>query len=280
MKNKNTSNIIKEIYNNGYCVVENVISQAKCDKIVSYLEDLHKKTSKNKNFRDEVSKYGQVIIRDLVLREPDKFLNLIDNKIVMKILKNIFKDTFILDNCMASNSVLLNRKRYKALIHMNSHLPNLDIKNSTDIVVMYCFNDFSKENGATKIWPKSHLSGVRVQNEKKYLKNKINNFKYAKAKKGSLIFFLGETWHQIGQNINGKKRWGILCHYKRWWIKPSTDFTKCGVKIFKKLNNKQKELFGFNSISPRFNFKKQIKNLKTLRKINKLEKEYYKVLQY
>ena len=246
MKNKNTSNIIKEIYNNGYCVVENVISQAKCDKIVSYLEDLHKKTSKNKNFRDEVSKYGQVIIRDLVLREPDKFLNLIDNKIVMKILKNIFKDTFILDNCMASNSVLLNRKRYKALIHIDSHLPNLDIKNSTDIVVMYCFNDFSKENGATKIWPKSHLSGVRVQNEKKYLKNKINNFKYAKAKKGSLIFFLGETWHQIGQNINGKKRWGILCHYKRWWIKPSTDFTKCGVKIFKKFNNNQNELFGFN----------------------------------
>ena len=73
----------------------------------------------------------------------------------MKILKNIFKDTFILDNCMASNSVLLNRKRYKALIHIDSHSPNLDIKNSTDIVVMYCFNDFSKENGATKIWSKA-----------------------------------------------------------------------------------------------------------------------------
>ena len=42
----------------------------------------------------------------------------------------------------------------------------------------------------------------------------LNNFKYVKAKKGSLIFFLGQTWHQIGQNINGKKRWGILCHYK------------------------------------------------------------------
>ena len=113
---KNINNIIKEIYSNGYCVVENAISQKKCDKIVSYLEALQKKTSKNKNFRDEVSKYGQVIIRDLVLREPDKFLNLIDNKIIMNTLKNIFKDTFILDNCMASNSILLNKKKYKALI--------------------------------------------------------------------------------------------------------------------------------------------------------------------
>ena len=48
MKNKNTSNIIKEIYNNGYCVVENVISQAKCDKIVSYLKIFIKKRLKIK----------------------------------------------------------------------------------------------------------------------------------------------------------------------------------------------------------------------------------------
>ena len=40
MKKKNINNIIKEIYSNGYCVVENTISQKKCDKIVSYLEAL------------------------------------------------------------------------------------------------------------------------------------------------------------------------------------------------------------------------------------------------
>ena len=170
MKKKSINNIIKEIYSNGYCIIENAISQKKCDKMISSLEELQEKTSKNKNFKDEVSKYGQVIIRDLVLREPDKFLNLIDNRIIMNTLKNIFKDTFILDNCMASNSVLLSKKKYKALIHIDSHLPNTDIANSSDIVVMYCFNDFYRENGATKIWPKSHLSGIRIQNEKTYRK--------------------------------------------------------------------------------------------------------------
>ena len=90
----------------------------------------------------------------------------------------------------------------------------------------------------------------------------------------------GQTWHQIGRNINSKDRWGIIIHYKKWWIKPSTNYTKCGNNIFKKLNNKQKELFGFNSISPRFNFKKQTRVLKTLRKVEQLSKNYKKVINF
>jgi hypothetical protein len=42
-------------------------------------------------------------------------------------------------------------------------------------------------------------------------------------------------------------------------MKPSTDFTSCGKKIFKKLNSKQKQLFGFTSMSPKFNFLKKKK---------------------
>ena len=44
--------------------------------------------------------------------------------------------------------------------------------------------------------------------------------------------------------------------------------------------NKQKELFGFSSISPKFNFKKQIRQLKTLRIISNIEKDYLKLLSY
>ena len=42
-------------------------------------------------------------------------------------------------------------------------------------------------------------------------------------------------------------------------MKSSTDFTKCGPKIFKLLTNKQKELFGFTSISPNLIFQKKPK---------------------
>ena len=280
MKIDSSKKIIRNLKKYGFCKIENIFSPKECEKKIKELKILHNKVKKNKNYVDELSKNGQVIIRDLVLRDPKSFLKLIDNKVIIKVLKKFFKDTFILDNCMASNSVALKKNNYKALIHIDSHLPTKDTENTSDIVVMFCFNDFTKDNGATKIWPTSHLSGERIQKNKNILKKRYNKFKYATAKKGSLIFFLGQTWHQIGKNINGKDRWGILCHYKRWWIKPSTDFTKCGPKIFKMLNNNQKQLFGFNSISPKFNFKKQIKKLKTLRKISILDAKYRKVLHY
>lgn len=251
-------------------------NKKKSDQLIKSLEKTFIKTQKNNFFSSELSEYGQVVIRDLVLRDPKAFLNIIDNKFVMKVLENIFKDKFILDNIMASNSV--NVPTQRSLVHMDAHLPTKEFINTSDLVVFFCLNDFTKENGATKIWPKSHLSGIRVQNDKNYKNIIKKKFKFVEAPKGSCIFVPGQTWHQIGKNINSKDRWGIIIHYKRWWIKPSTDYTKCGSKIFKKLNIKQKELFGFNCISPSFNFKKQTRVLKTLRDVKKLSKNYKKVI--
>lgn len=277
--NYKVERILKELFKNGYCVINKVLTEKKCNSIIKHLEKLEKKTLKNKNFFDEASDRGQLVIRDLPLRNPNHFLELIDNKLIMKVLDGIFKETFILDNCMASKSINV-KKNFKSLVHIDSHLASSNIENTADVVACFCFDNFTKKNGATKIWPKSHLSGVRIHTNADY-KNKIkSNFKYVEAKKGSIIIFLGQTWHQIGKNSNSMSRWGCLCHYKRWWIKPSTEWKNCGKKIFKLLNRRQKELFGFTSISPSFNFKNQSRKLKTLRKSVNLSSKYSEVLQY
>ncbi len=274
-----TKKIVKNLFEDGYCVIKNILPKKECDYIIQNLEKLKNKTFSNRYFIDERSDSGQVTIRDLPLRDPKTYLKLINKNIVMSVLDEIFKETFILDNCQASKSVNV-KENYKSLVHIDSHLANKSNSQTSDVVVCYCLNKFSKENGATKIWPKSHLSGIRIQNDKNYKKKIKKKYKYVEAEKGSLIFFLGQTWHQIGNNTNSEKRWGILCHYKRWWIKPSTDWTKCGPKIFKLLNSKQKELFGFTSISPKFNLKKQMRTLKTLRKPSQLNLNYFKTIQY
>ena len=271
--------IIKDLFKNGYCIINNVLDTKECDSIIKNLENLKKKIFQNKNFQHERPGRGQLIIRDLPLRDPKNYLNLIDNKLIIEVLDAIFKETFILDNCQVSKTSNVKKKFY-SLAHIDSHLACKSVKDTSDVVACYCLDEFTKKNGTTKIWPKSHLSGIRIQNNKDYTKRIKSNFKYAEAEKGSVIIFLGQTWHQIGENIDSKSRWGVLCHYKRWWIKPSTDWTKCGSKIFKLLNKRQKELFGFTSISPRFNFKKQNKTLKTLRKTSSLSQNYSKTIQY
>ena len=280
MKNftkENTKSYISKLRSNGYLIVNDVFNQKKCITLKNDLISIYKKLDKTHNI--EGKKVGQITIRDLVLIDPDKFLNLIDFNLINEIAKGVFQDEYILENIMASNSINVSNQ-YKSMAHIDGHLPVKDVNLTTDLVAIICLDNFTKKNGATKIWPKSHLSGIHIHKNgnEKFLKNK--KFTLLNAEKGSIGFILGQTWHQIGQNITNDSRWSIIIHYKRWWIKPSTDFTKCGTSIFNKLNSTQKKLLGFTSISPKFNLKKLKRNLKTLRKIKKVPKEYKKSLNY
>lgn len=274
----NISNIIKSLKKNGHVSLGKIIPQKTCNQAKLDILKLQKNLKKNKKFIDEASIKGQEIIRDLPLRHPEAFLKFTDLKSIMKILENIFHDNFILDNMMASNSInVLNKHDTK--IHIDSQMAINQFNLTTDVVAMIYLDKFKIENGATKVWPGSHKSGVRIHREKKFNK-KFSKSKYLIGDKGSVSIMLGQTWHQVGKNITHEDRWSFFLHYKRWWMKPSTNFLKCGKKIFKKLNPKQKELFGFNSISPSYDFNIKTKKIYTLRKIKSISKNYNKALNY
>jgi ectoine hydroxylase-related dioxygenase (phytanoyl-CoA dioxygenase family) len=273
-KNHSINKIKKFLFKDGYCKINEFLPKKYCENLIKELIKEKIQLEKNKAHKDEASKKGQIVIRDLILRNPKIFLNLIDLKIITQVLDSVFDEDYILDNCMASNSVNVKQK-YNRIVHIDSHIPVTNPLHTLDLVVVVCLNNFNKFNGSTIVWPKSHLSGIKIQKQINVNKKK---FKIINAKKGSLVFFLGQTWHQIGKNLNKEDRWGILLHYKRWWIKPATNFTKCGNKIFKMLNNKQKKILGFNSISPEFNFKTNTRELKTLRKISSVSKNYLKAI--
>ena len=74
-KKKVLSNyIIKKLFKDGYCIVNNFISKSESEKKIRSLEKLNQSLSKNKRFVDENSRNGQLIIRDLPLRDPKNFL--------------------------------------------------------------------------------------------------------------------------------------------------------------------------------------------------------------
>jgi ectoine hydroxylase-related dioxygenase (phytanoyl-CoA dioxygenase family) len=275
-KNHSINKIKKFLFKDGYCKIDEFLPKKYCENLIKELIKEKIKLEKNRLHKDEASKKGQLIIRDLILRNPKMFLNLIDLKIITQVLDSIFNEEYILDNFMATNSINI-KQEHNRIVHIDSHIPVTNPLHTLDLVVVVCLNNFNKFNGSTIVWPKSHLSGIKIQKQINVNKKK---FKIINAKKGSLVFFLGQTWHQIGKNLNKEDRWGILLHYKRWWIKPATNFTKCGNKIFKMLNNKQKKILGFNSISPEFNFKTNTREVKTVRKISSVSKNYLKAITY
>ena len=111
------NNTLYELEKKGYSIIPNVIKKKDCDFLKEKLEKLHKSLKNNPNFIDEGSKGGQIIIRDLVMRDPKIFLKCISLSKITNILNKIFNDKFILNNIMASNSLNVKNK-FNRKIHL------------------------------------------------------------------------------------------------------------------------------------------------------------------
>lgn len=79
--------------------------------------------------------------------------------------------------------------------------------------VMWPLSPFTRDNGATLIWPGSH--GVAAHSEDPEGEPIV-----AEAEPGDAIVFLGSTLHGGGANRSGCVRRGIIISYCLGWLKP------------------------------------------------------------
>nr|WP_233222120.1 phytanoyl-CoA dioxygenase family protein [Sphingomonas deserti] len=79
--------------------------------------------------------------------------------------------------------------------------------------VMWPLTPFTKENGATLVWPGSH--GPRA-----LAPEPPEGPLAAEMQPGSALLFLGSTLHGAGSNRSGEVRRGIVVGYSLGWLKP------------------------------------------------------------
>ncbi len=228
-----------EIY--GYAVEQDVISVEDCETMAKALNEIKiQKQEKGTLFSND----NQALLFNVHLEKPEIFLNKIDIPRVMDVQSKVLKEEFILSNFHGSHSGTKGGSR----VHQDVHIPITDFANTFSMVALLCIDDFTPTNGATKVWPFSHKSGrdPRYYRDKTVLEGGLQ----VCAPRGSVIYILGQTWHDVGFNLDGSSRWGIVAYYSRWWIKPDFDYTYCGPEIYSKLTNRQKQLMGFTTRPP------------------------------
>lgn len=79
--------------------------------------------------------------------------------------------------------------------------------------VMWPLSPFTRDNGATLIWPGSHGAAALSDGSE-------GEPIVAEAEPGDAIVFLGSTLHGAGGNRSGRLRRGIIVSYCLGWLKP------------------------------------------------------------
>ncbi|MCC4832688.1 phytanoyl-CoA dioxygenase family protein [Shewanella sp. 10N.7] len=247
---------IDSFQKDGYVILPNMISEQQCAHFRSLLEkdylnysDLYANATSSKGELSDKS--TEKVVFNLHNKSLDWF-SLFEHETVLSILDVVLKEgsynnaePYYLNNISARSPAQGDTKQQ---MHIDSGLPGVNYCLKANVI--WLLDDFTIENGATRIIPGSHMWTEFPPNGEPQ-----HEVEYVTAPQGSVLIFNANLWHGGGPNYTASSRWALLLGYARWFIKPSFDFMKnTPENIVDKMTIEQKQLLGFHLIPPKDEF--------------------------
>ena len=220
-----TDDITKALELNGAAVVENQVESELTDTILSELRKHFDKVGKGSNsgFTGYKTRW---ISRLLAISKSSA--KLVDQSRVMEVA-----DSILLKHCdnyrlgsLTAIEILPGEK--DQVLHTDDGIYPIRIPGMQfQISAMWALNDFTEENGATRVVLGSHrnYSANVYQSDENIdyftpdAKEYKNNTVQAIMPKGSVLFYMGSTLHGGGANKSDRPRAGIINTYSLGWLR-------------------------------------------------------------
>jgi ectoine hydroxylase-related dioxygenase (phytanoyl-CoA dioxygenase family) len=109
---------------------------------------------------------------------------------------------------------------------------------------MWALDDFTEQNGATRIVPGSHRwTAERPSPDTPTVP--------AEMAAGSVLFYLGSLWHGGGANRTDRPRLGVVLEYVASWLRPQENhYLAVPTEVVRALPERLQELLGYNIHPP------------------------------
>lgn len=229
-------NYLNSINKNGYVIIKNVYKKKFTKIFKRRLEKiLTKRIKKNAKVGNETN---QVLYN--YFNDDTYLLRLIYNKKIDPILKKLLDENYVLQSSNAQNRILnkfkISKKKSGKGIgstwHTDSrYLGGKRLNKGFSYLVIIALDSFTKENGPTKIIPKSINY---LDKPPRQISNNTNHkIHELLMDEGSVCIMDTGVWHKGGKStINS--RWSIFSIYSGWFVKPYFNYRP----LLKKIKNK------------------------------------------
>lgn len=237
----------KEIEERGYTIIPDVLTAAQVARLRRSLDEVFESESDIAEARHW--KTHQYRVAYMLAGKHDDFRRLPSNPRVLEIMKRVLGRGV---NLASTNGLTMTPGGSIQELHRDQamSIPGHVIT----INALHCLDDFTKENGGTRLVPFSHMKVTkgRLELDDEHEKEAV----YMEAPAGSVIAYAGSLLHAGSRNTTDQPRRAVHLFYTRSWYKPQWDFPhSLPPAVIDDLSDAEKHLFGFGTQPNMFDFK-------------------------
>lgn len=219
----------------GFTLVENVLSTKEAHAMRDVLIRCEQEVGTDHKHRGTARHVSNLPTLDPI------FFKTIDHPKTLPLLEHFLGQGLILGSL--NSRIVTPGDGYQGL---HSDIP-AEMLNPVSPVMMntvWLLDDFSPNNGGTRVVPGSHKSGLAAPPEDMDVKHVVQPV----APAGSVIVFNGQTWHGGGANNSQANRHALFGHYrKRQLVFQADPHDGFPPEWFDQLTQRQKELMRFKN---------------------------------
>jgi ectoine hydroxylase-related dioxygenase (phytanoyl-CoA dioxygenase family) len=238
--------MIEELENNGFYKFESKIEKSWISKINNALPEIFKEHEllRRKNGNPITS---EGLAMNALVGNPlffDFLQHLIDIDLISSIEESYFKTSCILNSLTALSNIPGEEGVFHKKIHRDIRGYSGEAPILLNMLVM--LDDFTVENGATLLYPRTHL-----EESKPSLDELENNCVSAVGKAGDIIIWNSNLFHASGVNKTDDVRRAIPLTFSVPYYKQLLDYPRAiGYEKYDTFNPEMKKLLGYDSRVP------------------------------
>ena len=234
-----TGSVVEALRHDGAVVVTGVVEPCLVDTI---REELRPRLDKSGlDTRGDFNGDRTLRVEASVLCAAPSAADLVDHDLVVRVA-----DEILLPHCAVyqvgsmSAIELLSGESAQALHRDDSLYPIQNAGMELQIGVMWALDDFTEENGGTRVVLGSH----------RFIRSwhlpDVSDWEAAVMPKGSALFYMGSTWHGSGANRSSATRAGLINTYSLGWLRQeSNQYLEMSPEIAARFGPRLRALLGY-----------------------------------